>query len=71
MPSLRQKDIRWFYVTVHDPGGMSGIQRVGNLDSQRKNQLSLQRTTRDLVFSVMPSRNSMTMKEWPSCLPIS
>jgi hypothetical protein len=32
VPSLGEKDIRWFDVTVHDPCGMSGIQRVGNLD---------------------------------------
>src|SRR5204863_8523849 len=36
MPSLRNEDVRWLDVTVHDASRMRGVQRIGDLDSERE-----------------------------------
>ena len=54
MPALGDEDIRRLDVAMHDSFGMSGIERVGNLDGQRKNELRLQRAARDAVLQSQP-----------------
>ncbi len=71
MAALGHKHVRGFYIAVNDPSGMSGIQPIGDLDGEGEDQtVSIGRLPMR-CFSVMPSRNSMTMNGCPSCLPIS
>ena len=72
MIALSHEYVCRFNVAVNDPFGVSGVERVGNLDSKRQDQLHLQWAVRKMrCLSVTPSRNSMAIKDWVSCLPIS
>jgi len=43
VPTLRDEDVRRFYVTVNNPFAVRGIERVRNLDAQRQHCFSFQR----------------------------
>ena len=57
-------------VAVHDALGVRGVQRVGNLDG-RGPAGSVPGPPADAMLEGVASRNSMAMKAWPSCSPIS
>jgi len=71
MASLGDEDVRGLDVPVDDAFGMRGIERVGNLDPQPSRTSVSMGLPAMRCFSVMPSRNSMTMKGWPFSCPIS
>ncbi len=70
--ALGDKDVGGFDVAMNDALGVRGIESVGDLDRQRQTSASISSGCPAMrCFSVMPSRNSMAMKDWPSCSPIS
>ena len=48
--SSSNEDVRGLDVAVNDSFGVGGIQRVGNLDAERKNLINLQGMARDAVL---------------------
>ena len=50
MPALGDEDVGGFDVAVDDTFGVSGIERIGNLDSKRQQHLGFQRTPCDAVL---------------------
>ena len=42
VPPLRNEDVGWFNVTVHDASRMRGVQRVGDLDCEREHVFHIQ-----------------------------
>ena len=56
---------------MDDASGMGSVERVGDFDGQASStSVSIGRPAMR-CFSVIPSRNSMTMKASPCCSPIS
>ena len=63
MTALGHEDVRGLDVAVDDALGVSGVERVGNLDAQvRIESMSMGRPPMRR-FSVRPSSNSMAMKD--------
>ena len=50
VPALSDKDVGGFDITVDDAFGVSGIESVGNFDSQRQQHLGLEWPSRDAVL---------------------
>jgi len=71
VPVFGDKDVSWLDVAMNNALGVRCIQSAGNFDSERQNQFGFQRTPRDPVLSVIPSRNSMAMKVRPCWSSIS
>ena len=66
------EQIRRLDVAVDDPGGVRGVERVGDLDRQRQQRDRCRARAPPMrCFSVIPSRNSMTRKARPPCSPMS
>ena len=53
---------------MNDAFGVRGIQRIGNLNTQRQNRVDLLGGPAIRCFRVSPSRNSMAMKALPILL---
>jgi len=50
MPPLRDEDVGELNIAVDNTFGVSGIERVGNLDSERKHRLQFHGTIPDQVL---------------------
>src|ERR1022692_3558514 len=48
------EDVRWFDVPMDDPFRVSSVQRIRDLDSERQDQLGLQRATRHSLLERRP-----------------
>ena len=64
MPALGDEDVRRLDVAMDDAFGVSGIQRIGNLDRQTRAAHPCPEGRPAMrCFSVVPSRNSMAMND--------
>jgi len=54
MIALSHEYVCRFNVAVNDPFGVSGVERVGNLDSKRQDQVHLQWAVRNAVLERYP-----------------
>ena len=54
MSSFGNEDVCWLNVTMDDARGVSGIERVGDLDTQREDVFGFQRTAGDTMFQRHP-----------------
>src|SRR5712691_8571647 len=71
VPTFGDKDVRRLDVAMDDPFGVRRIERIGDFDGH-PSQRSISRGPPSIRrLSVVPSRYSMAMKDWPSCFPIS
>ena len=64
MIPLGHEDVGRLDVAMDDAFGVSRVQRVGDLDGQSQKQANFQRLRVMRCFRVVPSRNSMAMKDW-------
>ena len=68
VPFLRNEDVRWLDVTVHDASRMRGVQRVGDLPSESTVSTS-NGFPAICAFKVIPSRSPFPVgKSW-TCAP--
>jgi len=59
MAPLGNEDVRWLDITMNNPYGVVGIERIGNLDSKRQTVSISIGFPAMRCFSVSPSRNSI------------
>ena len=50
MSTVSDKDVGWLDVAVDDPLDMRGIECIGDLDAERKNQFGVQRSPSNAVL---------------------
>ena len=50
MAAAGDEDVRRLDVAVDDPGGVRGIQRVGDLDAERQQRVDLERAAGDALL---------------------
>ena len=71
LATLGHENVRWLDVPMDYALRVGSVQRVGNLDRQVQQFVRLQRLAGKALLQGLPSSNSMAMKGWPSCSPIS
>src|SRR5262249_6145913 len=52
--ALGDENVRWLDVAMDDSFGMRGVERVGDLDAERKNRLQLHRPRANLILQRRP-----------------
>ena len=71
LTAFRNEDVGRLDVAMDNFFGVRGVERVGDLDGQGEQGLGVHGWPEMRCFRVTPSRNSMAMKAWPSCSPMS
>jgi len=71
LAARRDEKIGGLDVAMNDACRVRRVQRVGNLNDKSSSSSNSMRPASMRCFSVAPSRNSIAMKGWPLCSPIS
>ena len=71
MAALGDEDIGGLDVAVDDALSVRGFEGVGDFDADGDEAFDFERLPEMSAVRVEPSRYSMAMKLWSSCLPIS